>query len=292
MPLSLSILYRGPLSSCNYGCEYCPFAKRQETAAELSADREALERFVDWVVHRPSEDRIAILVTPWGEALTRRWYREALVRLSHVPCVERVAIQTNLSVSLEWVEQADNRRLAFWATFHPSEVGRARFLGRCHELDKRRINYSVGMVGLKEHREEAEALRGELSTGIYLWINAYKRLPDYYDEEDLRHFEAIDPLFPINNQRHPSLGLPCRAGRDVIAVDGFGTIRRCHFIPEPIGNLYEPDFQEALMERVCSNATCGCHIGYVHLDTLGLAKVFGPGILGRIPEQPIWRIEN
>ena len=35
----LRILYRGPLSSCNYGCPYCPFAKHHETAAELKVDR-------------------------------------------------------------------------------------------------------------------------------------------------------------------------------------------------------------------------------------------------------------
>ena len=43
----LNILYRGPLSSCNYGCEYCPFAKHVETAAELAEDRRDLERLMD-----------------------------------------------------------------------------------------------------------------------------------------------------------------------------------------------------------------------------------------------------
>ena len=52
MALNLSILYRGPLSSCNYGCAYCPFAKHAETAAELDADRRALERFTDWAGRR------------------------------------------------------------------------------------------------------------------------------------------------------------------------------------------------------------------------------------------------
>ncbi|MEO0844412.1 MAG: radical SAM protein, partial [Cyanobacteria bacterium J06643_5] len=33
----------------------------------------------------------------------------------------------------------------------------------------------------------------------------------------------------------------------------------------------------------CSNDTCHCHIGYVHLDYLELDKVFGDGILERIP---------
>src|SRR5439155_13329710 len=50
--LTLSLLYRGPLSSCNYDCGYCPFAKRRETAAELARDRTALGRFVDWVAAR------------------------------------------------------------------------------------------------------------------------------------------------------------------------------------------------------------------------------------------------
>jgi hypothetical protein len=47
MALNLSILYRGPLSSCNYACAYCPFAKRRESSAELTRDRAALARFLD-----------------------------------------------------------------------------------------------------------------------------------------------------------------------------------------------------------------------------------------------------
>lgn len=289
MPLNLSILYRGPLSSCNYGCDYCPFAKRHETAAELAVDRQALARFVAWAAARGPDDRIAILFTPWGEALTRRWYREALVELSRMPHVERVAIQTNLAAPMDWVDRADARPLAFWATYHPGEVDRATFLGRCRELDRRRIRYSVGVVGLKEHQAEVLALRRELSPDVYLWINAYKRNPDYYDQADLELFERIDPLFPANNRRHPSLGRPCRTGRSVVSVDGEGTMRRCHFIREPIGNLYDPDFESTLIERPCTNATCSCHIGHVHLDDLQLGPVFGPGILERIPARPIWR---
>ena len=291
MALSLSILYRGPLSSCNYGCEYCPFAKRHETAPELALDRQALERFVAWVEARPHDDRIAILFTPWGEALTRRWYREALVRLSKLPQVERAAIQTNLAVPLDWSEAADKHKLAFWATFHPSEVDRATFVAQCRDLDRRRVRYSVGTVGLKEHREETAALRRELDPSVYLWVNAYKRQPGYYDAGDLAHFAAIDPLFPINNQRHPSRGRACRTGRSVVSVDGSGTIRRCHFVAEPIGNLYEPGWESCLIERPCPAQTCGCHIGYVHLDDLRLGPVFGGGILERIPAQPIGPVQ-
>ncbi|HEX3250212.1 MAG TPA: STM4011 family radical SAM protein [Pyrinomonadaceae bacterium] len=286
--MDLSILYRGPLSSCNYGCDYCPFAKHSETAAEHREDERALNRFVSWVSNRTS-DNISILFTPWGEALIRKRYQQALVRLSNMPQVRKVVIQTNLSCSLNWVDDCDKRKLALWTTFHPTEVSRARFVTRCLELHQRGVRFSVGVVGLKEHTGEIEALRRELPASIYLWINAYKHQPDYYSSEDIERFEAIDSLFPINNKNHPSLGRACRCGASVISVYGDGSIRRCHFIHETIGNIYYDDLLEVLRERACSNRTCGCHIGYVHMDHLKLYQIYGDGILERIPEtlQPL-----
>jgi MoaA/NifB/PqqE/SkfB family radical SAM enzyme len=280
--MNLSILYRGPLSSCNYACDYCPFAKRTETAAELAADRRALERFVDWCATRHS-DRLGVLFTPWGEALVRWWYQEALVRLTNLPDIVKAAIQTNLSCKLDWVEECDRSKLGLWCTYHPPEVTRERFVAKCRELVVRGVRFSVGVVGLKEHRDEITALRRELPSDVYLWINAYKRDPDYYDDHLAEQFAAIDPLFPVNNTHHRSLGESCRAGSAVISVDGDGIIRRCHFIKQPIGNIYEPGFERNLFDRPCTNDTCGCHIGYVHLDRLGLYDVFGDGVLERIP---------
>ena len=279
--MNLSILYRGPLSSCNYGCRYCPFAKRRETRAQIEADRCALHRFTDWTAGRTS-DRLSILFTPWGEALVRKSYRDALERLTALPNVAKAAIQTNLACSLDWVERCDRAKLAFWCTYHPTEVTRKRFLAKCLELDRRGVRFSVGVVGLKENEEEIRALRADLPSHVYLWINAYKPRPDYYLEDDVRRLERIDPLFRINLANHPSRGRACRAGETVVSVDGDGTIRRCHFIRTPIGNLYDPGIEHALAPRACTNDVCRCHIGYVHLEELGLDGVFGDGLLERI----------
>lgn len=280
--MNLSILYRGPLSSCNYGCDYCPFAKHTETDEEHAEDARALERFVQWVESR-REDRLSVLFTPWGEALVRRRYQQALIRLTHLPQVDKAAIQTNLSCRLDWTDACDKAKLGLWATFHPTQTDRARFVAKCLDADRRGVRFSVGAVGMKDHAEEIAALRRDLPPHLYVWVNAYKRVPDYYTPDEMRHYTQIDPLFPLNTQRHPSLGRPCRAGHSVVSVDGDGTVRRCHFIREPLGNLYDPDFAASLRERPCTNETCGCHIGYVHLPHLKLYEVFGNGVLERVP---------
>ena len=208
---ALHIAFRGPLSSCNYACTYCPFAKRPSSRDELRADRRALERFCQWV-ERPGRP-LTILFTPWGEALIRSWYRDALVRLSWVPRVRKVSIQTNLSGPLDFLERTAPGRVGLWTTYHPSQIDRARFLERCHRLDRMGIRYSVGVVGLRENVREATELRAELDPSVYLWVNAYKSLgPDYYRPGDHEAFSAIDVLFPVNALRHPSRGLESRTG--------------------------------------------------------------------------------
>lgn len=284
----LSILYRGPLSSCNYGCEYCPFAKRRETREELEFDAKQLSRFVDWVEQQSELRTLSIFFTPWGEAMIRPWYQQAIIRLSNMAHIAKVAIQTNLSANVDWLETCRRDRVGLWCTYHPSEVSRNKFLQRCQELDRLQISYSVGMVGLKEHADEIENLRRELSPHVYFWINAYKRVVEYYSPDELMAFQSIDPLFGLNNTRHVSQGMPCRTGNEVISVDGEGTIRRCHFVQTAIGNIYDTDWQSALQERPCPNATCGCHIGYVHLKHLELESIFGKELLERIPSKKVW----
>ncbi len=278
--LHWNIYYRGSLSSCNYACGYCPFAKTSNTRKELLADQAEVERFVEWVSLR--KEKLSLLFTPWGEALGHRYYRNALVRLSRMPAVHRVSIQTNLSAPVDSLAEADTESLSLWTTYHPGEVSRARFLARCRELDRLGIRYSVGVVGMQEHLAEIEALRSELSPQVYLWVNAYKREEAYYSPPELERLSRVDPHFALNNQRYPSLGKSCAAGQTHFTVDGTGRVRRCHFVGEALGNIYSDDPQNFLAPRLCPNHSCGCYIGYIHLRELDLRKVYGDDLLGRI----------
>jgi organic radical activating enzyme len=279
--MNLTILYRGPLSSCNYACDYCPFAKHTETDAEHATDAAALERFVQWVEAQAEWHTLSVFFTPWGEALIRRRYQAALIRLTNLPHVQKVAIQTNLSCRLDWTEQCQKEKLGLWATYHPTQTDRADFLRKCSEALSRGVSFSVGVVGMQEHLNEIQQLRQVLPREIYLWVNAYKRVEGYYTATQIAELTGIDPLFPLNNTRHPSEGRACLTGDQVFSVDGEGTMRRCHFVKTPIGNIYAGDWEASLKPRPCPNETCGCHIGYVHLENLNLYGVFQEGLLER-----------
>ncbi|MEU3712642.1 STM4011 family radical SAM protein [Streptomyces catenulae] len=280
--MDLTLLYRGPLASCDYACPYCPFAKRRDSREQLRADRAALERFTGWAAaQRPTGDRLSVLFTPWGEGLVRSWYRRALTELSRLPHVRRVAIQTNLSCRTDWLAAADLDTLALWCTFHPGQTPYDRFLGKTRELAALGVRFSVGVVGLPEHHALAARLRRELPAEVYLWINAAEG--QTYTDAEAAAWTALDPLFPYSRHPHRSAGLPCRTGESVLSVDGDGTVRRCHFVPTELGNLYDGTFRPALRPRPCPLTSCDCHIGYVHLETLPLYDVFAGGVLERIP---------
>ncbi len=280
--MTLSILYRGDLSSCNYDCPYCPFAKRKDSRATLATDAQQVARFVAYIKQQ-TDLQFKIFFTPWGEGLIRAYYQQAMVALSHCSNVEKVAIQTNLSCRLGWLKKANKNKIALWSTYHPGQVSREDFLNKCSQLDELGVLYSVGIVGFKETINEIETMRSLLPAEKYVWVNALKKQADYYNEEERGRLIAIDPYVPYNMVHHESKGKACRTGDTVISVDGNGNIFRCHFIKEKLGNLYQHDVITLLKPRPCTNATCGCHIGYVHMDDLKLYDVYKGRELERIP---------
>ena len=279
--MNLSILYRGPLSSCNYTCNYCPFAKTKNTRKELNKDFDKLTRFIKWVKENNTIN-FSILFTPWGEALVRGYYQKAIVELSHLENVNKVSIQTNLSCHVSWLSKANLNKVALWTNFHSSQIHVDRFLQQCYKLDMLGVRYSVGVVAFKEEIAGMEYLREKLKSSIYLWANALKKKSDYYSIQEIESISKVDPLFHFNLKTHQSLNEKCSTGEFVFSVDGEGIMYRCHFIKLKIGNIYETNWQTHLMARTCTNESCGCYIGYAHLEKLKLVDYFGSGLLERI----------
>lgn len=278
MKTNWNILYRGSLDSCNYDCHYCPFAKKKNTKEELAADKVALNNFVQWVEGR--QENINILLTPWGEGLIRSYYQEAMIRLSHRSQVKKIAIQTNLSCALEWVKKVNKESFALWITYHPDEVNFDKFITKCQFLIAQHIQFSIGVVGLKEHFKAIEKLKESIPER-YIWINAYKREEAYYTNAEQEWLTSIDTLFPLNNQKYQTKGKPCQAGHTSFSVNEKGDVFPCHFIDEKLGNIYRDDIHQILAPKLCVNDTCGCYIGYIHRGEMD--AIYGDKILERIP---------
>ena len=264
----LSLLYRGDLSSCNYDCSYCPFAKGIDSKDLTAQDRAGLQRFVAWC--EKTEFSLRILFTPWGEALVRKHYREAFVRLSHMQTVCELGIQTNLSRDPSWLAVAHKANINLWCTYHPSQTTRLSFLRRIDQLVQIGIGFSVGMVALSQDFAEIQrmhqilqALAQRAGKPIYLWLNAYDgRTAHYYRPQDIAMLTAIDPHFAYNVRPIASLGADCRAGHSAISINAQGEVRPCHFLQRSLGNLYDGSFERNLSRQPCPNAQCDCYIGY------------------------------
>lgn len=284
MSMQATIYYRGKLSSCNYSCPYCPFSKTVDSKETLMQDRQQLEQFMEWVRQQESHGhQLSIFFNPYGEALVHAWYREAMIELSHMSHITKVAIQTNLSVKLDWTAQLNPAKVSFWATYHPGQVREDRFVAQGMVLYKQGIVFSAGTVGLREAFPAIHRLRAKLPEDVYVWVNAFKDRPRYYSEAEVEELSGIDPYFRDNLQDYDSLGQACRAGEDVFYVQGSGMVKRCYQDKRVIGHLYRHSLEQLSQERPCQMKKCGCYIGYIHMKDQPFASRYGERLLERVP---------
>ncbi|MCO7225103.1 STM4011 family radical SAM protein [Pleionea sp. CnH1-48] len=280
--MNLNISYRGLLHSCNYSCHYCPMAMTSESKEQKEKDRAALQDFFQWIVQHP-QHRYRVLITPWGEALVRRWYREKMIQLSHLSHVEQITAQTNLSRKPDWLQDANKESLSLWVTYHPEQVSQAQFLQHIDQLEALNVRYTVGMVGKPEYLEEINAMRSLLPEHRYLWVNAYRAKDKLYSQEMLEQLNQIDPHFDDNNCSYSSLNKACDGGESSLFVNGHGDIHPCHFVDQKLTSIYDEHWEQKLAPQHCPNQECNCYIGYIHLRELNMNAKYGKQRLARIP---------
>lgn len=279
------LYYRGKLSSCNYDCPYCPFSKTKDSKATLEKDKEQLSTFMEWIrSQEQAGHRLSVFFNPYGEALVHRWYREAMIELSQMSFIEKVAVQTNLSCKLDWTAQLNKEKAAFWVTYHPGQTSDSKFLSQCMTLYEQRIPFSVGTVGIRSAFVAIEQMRDLLPKDVYLWINAFKDRSSYYTTDEIEHLTCIDPHFKLNTVDYNSFGRRCSAGSNVFYVQGSGIVKRCYSDRRVIGHLYRDGLQGISAERPCGMKKCGCYIGYIHMPELEMKNIYGDGLLERIPK--------
>lgn len=275
------VYYRGAIDFCNYRCSYCPFAKRTARKEILTRERELLER----LYHRiRTLDDVALMMTPYGEALIHDFYQEELARMAALPNVKKVGVQTNLSFDAEeFLRRTDGflEKIALWATFHPECTTTDAFAEKANRLASRTA-LSAGMVATGENGGEIRRLRALLSPNIYLWLNAMDRRRTSFQASTIDALQTVDPMFGFEFARRrecrsDSGFLHCHS-REHLYIDGGTSSSSCFFRKK-----------HSIPEDCNDHRKCDCYLGYSNFDAPPMQFFFGDGLPFRVPERRTFR---
>lgn len=268
------IFYRGLIKSCNYSCEYCPFSKHI-SRKELEKDAVELERFVDFM-EKNQLNVGAVQIVPYGEVLIHEYYWKAMAAFSRIPEMEAVGCQTNLSFPvkrmLDVFENAGGCRekLRLWCTFHPSMVSLERFLEQCNMLEKEKVSYCVGSVGVPKQAEILTHLREKLPSYVYMWVNPMDGLGRAYTRQEIAGFEKIDAFFPYLLKHKKAKPEQCKGCLgDALFVHSNGDVTPCNISKKKLGNIYQSlefweqqinGHREYMEVGKCGQRECSCFL--------------------------------
>ncbi|CDI50746.1 STM4011 family radical SAM protein [Clostridium tetani] len=282
--MTYTIIYRPSVKYCNYRCEYCPFSKYKLDQSKVEKDKKLFKKFINFI--REGKSNFKIFIAPKGEILGFDYYKEGITYLSHLENVEEIVVQTNLSNSINWVDNVNKQKLKLWTTYHPNEAELNKFFNNVNKLSEKHITFSVGTVGIKENLHKIKELKLKIENiknkKPYVWVNAYKDKKDYYSENDIDEIEKIDPYFEINIKNYKSNRLSCKTGESVFWVEGNGIIHRCYKDNVVLGNIYKDNLEDIKKSIACRNKICTCFIGYVNIYDLQLENIYKNSLMGRI----------
>ncbi|SNT24883.1 Hydroxymethylpyrimidine pyrophosphatase [Anaerovirgula multivorans] len=296
------IYYRGYLSSCNYTCYYCPFAKKKHSKIEIQKDIQALENFFDFIQKTIFDSDISIFFTPYGEGLVHTYYMDYLVKFARLGKIKYISIQTNLSfdpklfLSKLQEKEVSLDKIKLWASFHPTMVSAKHFAEKANYLHKY-LDISVGMVAIPGTIDKILELKQELDPNVYLWLNAQSRQKNKYSAEDIRVLKHIDPLFEyeLNTIRlkstntkqilNPSIKLyeKCSASRSSFFLEANGDVLPCHVNKKILYNIYHSQSESSNYKFTCTRKICDCYLAYSNLEKTKLENFFGELLPVRIP---------
>ena len=269
------IFYRGFLTSCNYACSYCPFSKRTMSKAQREKDEKALWRFVE--ERKQEQEKHAVQIVPYGEALLHEYYWRALATLSRIATEEYTGCQTNLSFPVERMlqvyeeQQGKKEKLRLWCTFHPSMITVGEFVEQCRKLEMAGVAFCVGMVGDPEEIPALLELRKRLPDSVYVWVNKMEGRKEMYTKEEVETFQSIDPCFFLQLKHWKA------------------DLRKCHpsYFYEGDGSRYYCNLHAAARgakgAEGCGRSECNCYLAYSNRTDIEELAAFGSYPAFRIP---------
>lgn len=280
-----NIYFRSFLSSCNYSCSYCVFAK--SSLNDVKKDINCLDKFCNFIQSTEFLNKVSVFLTPYGEGLIHNHYIEGIARIALSPKTLYVSCQTNLSFNednfLEVLKayNVDFDKVKLWSSFHPEMVSADEFAAKVQKL-KKSIDLSVGIVAIPGSIEEVSSLRKALPEDVYMWINAKANEKTRYKKCEIDSLIKIDPLFNNELKKYRIQNDSCNCGTSSIFVNDRGDVYPCHINKEQLFNIYQKGYSK---EFKCNRNVCDCYVSYSNRKNSVLYKYFGKYTPVRVSEK-------
>lgn len=282
------IYYRGGIDFCNYACSYCPFAKKPASWLRVVQEQTNLDKLYRQI--QASQDRVDLMITPYGEALVHPAYQDFICRISKLDQVNKVGIQTNLSLNIDrWLQvcqshRADPSKMMVWATYHGDFADLAAFAGKVNNLSTA-LHISAGMVATLKNIDQIKELRRQLWPQVYLWLNPMAQIKHQFQAKDIRDLSQIDPMFAYEfypyRHRETHASRPafqtCTSYQNIYISRGRQS-NRCFFKDK-----------QAIAGDCHDHRQCDCYLGYSNFRDSKLSHFFGQNQMFRIPEKRRWK---
>lgn len=248
------------------------------TKGQIEKDKKALWKFVDHM--KQEEEKHAVQVVPYGEALVHEYYWRALAELSQIVTEEYTGCQTNLSFSIEKMleiyqkYQGRKEKLRLWCTFHPSMTTVEEFVEQCRKLEMEGVSFCVGMVGNPEEIPTLLELRRRLPDSVYVWVNKMEGRKKNYTMEEIEIFQKVDPYFFLQMEHRKADLQKCRQS---VFYEADGSSYFC--------NLHAAAKGTSGAEG-CGRSECNCYLAYSNRKDIEELLFFEPYPAFRIPTYP------
>ena len=271
--LPLLVSCNCPFTLCNYRCSYCYLDHDGRDAKQERRQFRRWNRTIDRIVEIPRP--LLLSIGTQGEPVANKMFWDTLRRLSPLEHVRGFWFPTNLSRPLEALtEGIDISKLGITGSLHPTEFKKHDkdldfFFEQCQWVVDRGGDVVVNFILTPDQIESFPAYRYiARERGFDMTVNIFKgeyrgqTYPDAYTPEEherIREYFSDRPMVHKFMSGHMSYGVDCAAGRDMIHIEEDGQVLNCPFAREPMGSIFDDDFEIRSETSPCSTDWCRCH---------------------------------
>lgn len=261
---------------CNYRCPYCyvPMEKRENKKTMFSQHdwNEWLQALKDNFYDRSLE-----FYFTGGEPLLVKDCVFLIKKLTELPHVIRIRIDSNLSVVENFLENVDSEKVRFLTAFHPTQISLDNYTAKVKEAQLRNMVEAVNFVASKENLlllniSPHKLIKDFENIGIFLNVSKdfHQGLSKGWDY-DPNYKRYIDMLqYPLDtyymNFYSLTKGFLCGGGgRHYISINRHGQVFSCGGkIARTVGygNIFDKTLNLPNNLHICKEDYCPSIISY------------------------------